>query len=52
MQPKLLCPRRSRFAPKPQRWEIRNTIRTYGKGYVKEQKDLKFKEYQPVCQEI
>jgi len=24
MQPKLLCPRRSRFAPKTQRWEIPN----------------------------
>ena len=58
MQPELLCPRRSRFAPKTHRWDIpifefRNAnskIQNRVEGYVKEHFCLKFKQFQVVCQ--
>ncbi len=58
MQPELLCPRRSRFAPKTQRWEMpifefrnpNSKIQNRVEGYVKEQFCLKFKQFQVFCQ--
>ena len=56
MQPKLLCPRRIRFAPRCklrlqlQAESSKHKVEVDGREYVKEQVLIENKQNQPVCQ--